>query len=695
MSAANTDSYRPGSRPNKSPLEHVWQPLTLNKITFKNRILQPAHSSQHGDARDHVFSDRQIAYFRERAKGGVALSVTETVAAARSALGSFFHVVDVYNEACIPSMIKMGEAVHEFDGRIMVQLASMGVHDKGRMFIDNAKPIWGASRIPSLMHNEMPQVMGPAEIAELAHDFGVSAANVQRAGLDGVELHGAHSYGLGQFLSPTYNKRNDAYGGTPAKRCRLMIDCAEQVRAQVGPDFVVGVRLSWDEFLGPEGGITPEQSEEQIDVLADTGLFDYFSISAGGYHTIHLALPGMEDEAPEGWLAPFSKRAKEIVGDRGQVFVVGKIRDLNTAENILAEGSADMVAMARQLLTDPHTVNKTAEGRESEIIRCNRCNECAGRLWEHRELVCALNPVSGRESYWGEGSLNLVTPECRKNIIVVGGGPAGMKAAAIAAKRGHQVSLLEKSDRLGGHLKLYAELPNMQGWSIAIDNLQREMANANVDVKLNSEATIADLRAVDADDIVIATGAAYENTGLSLYRPERDSVPGADGTTVLDVASAARLALNDPKSLGSNVLIIDETGAHLPFALAEMLASAGVSVEVLSPRMYAGERIYRNLDILYIFPRLKQLGVTITHQHFVESIRPDEVDVYDIWAGPGAIQTRKDVSSVAMSILRVPNDELYQTATAEFENVHQIGDMVAPRDATAVIYDGEELGRRL
>ena len=152
-------------------LKRVWEPLQLGKLNLRNRILQPAHSSQHGDPRDHVFSDRQVAYFKERAKGGVALSVTETVAAARSALGSFYHVVDVYNEACIPSMERLGEAVHEHDGRIMVQLASMGVHDRGRMFIDRARPVWGASRIPSLVHNEIPMVMGAEECAQLAQDF--------------------------------------------------------------------------------------------------------------------------------------------------------------------------------------------------------------------------------------------------------------------------------------------------------------------------------------------------------------------------------------------------------------------------------------------------------------------------------------------------------------------------------------------
>ena len=202
------------------------------------------------------------------------------------------------------------------------------------------------------------------------------------------------------------------------------------MREQVGDDFVVGVRLSWDEFMGPQGGITPEQSEEQLEVMTETGLFDFFSISAGGYHTIHLALPSMEGGEGEGWLEPFSKKAKEIVGDRARVFVVGKIRDLHKAEEILANGSADMIAMARQLLTDAYTVKKTQEGREHEIIRCNRCNECAGRLWEQRELVCALNPVSGREAYWGDGSLKKVEESARRQVLVVGGGPAGMKAAA-------------------------------------------------------------------------------------------------------------------------------------------------------------------------------------------------------------------------------------------------------------------------
>ena len=373
----------------------------------------------------------------------------------------------------------------------------------------------------------------------------------------------------------------------------------------------------------------------------------------------------------------------------------GKIRDLHTAEAILRDDAADMVALARQLLTDPFTVKKTEEGREDEIIRCNRCNECAGRLWEHRELICALNPVSGRESYWGDGSLKRVPKKKVKKVLIIGGGPAGMKCAALAAKRGHAVTLIEQRDVLGGHLRLYEQLPGMSDWGIAIDNLTREVRNSGVQVTLNSAADLDTLREFGADEYVIATGATYEDTGLSLYRPERESIPGSELPHVLDVGTVARLVLEDPQALGNNVLILDETGSSLPFAVAEIMAKAGTTVEVLSPRMYAGERIYRNLDILFIFPRLKQLGVRVTHQHFVEAIRPGEVDVYDIWAGPGEVSTRRDVDSVVMSILRVPNDALFNAAEATLENVTRIGDVAAPRDATAVIYDGEELGRRL
>jgi len=255
--------------------------------------------------------------------------------------------------------------------------------------------------------------------------------------------------------------------------------------------------------------------------------------------------------------------------------------------------------------------------------------------------------------------------------------------------------LLERADQLGGHLRVLEQLPGLTSWSIAIDNLEREVENAGVEVQYGVEVTPQSLRNIEASSVVVATGASYERTGESLYRPERQAIPGTDLPHVLDVGTATKRVLEDTQALGARVLILDETGGHLPFALAQVLAKAGVEVEVLSPRMFAGERLFRNLDIMYIFPRLKKLGIRITQQYFVEAIRPGEVDVYDIWVGPEVLETRERIDSVVMSILRAPNDELYIAAKDSFPEVVRIGDVAAPRDVTAAIFDGEKCGREL
>lgn len=269
--------------------------------------------------------------------------------------------------------------------------------------------------------------MEQEHIDELVKGFGESALNVKVSGLDGVEIHGAHSYLVGQFLSPAYNKRPDRYGGSVRKRCQLPMEIGEEIRKRVGRDFTVGIRLSFDEFLG-EAGITQEQTEEQLEILASTGLFDFFNISGGGYHTLHWAVAPMGIK--QGFMVPFGKRAKEIVGDRAKVFIVGRIIDLGVAEQIIADGAADMVAMTRAQMADPFLVAKAREGRDKEIIKCVGANECVARLFDNREVICMMNPTAGRERQWGHGTLKRVSKDAAKKIVVVGGGLAGMKAAA-------------------------------------------------------------------------------------------------------------------------------------------------------------------------------------------------------------------------------------------------------------------------
>ena len=262
-----------------------------------------------------------------------------------------------------------------------------------------------------------------------------------------------------------------------------------------------------------------------------------------------------------------------------------------------------MVALARQLLTDPFTVKKTREGREREIIRCNRCNECGARLFEHRELVCTLNPVSGREAYWGEGSLKRVPEADQKHIVVIGGGPAGMKAAAVAARRGHAVTLLERADKLGGHLRVLEQLPGMTDWAIAIDNLEREVENAGVEVRCGIEVTRQSLQNIEASSVVVATGAAYERTGLSLYRPEREEIPGAELPHVLDVGTATGRPSKTPRRSARACSSWMKPAAICLLPWPRCWPRQEERSRSSAPACLPANAL-SHLDIMYIFPRL-------------------------------------------------------------------------------------------
>lgn len=661
------------------------EPLSVGGIEIKNRIMVSGHTQLYGH--DGLLSDRHLGYYRERAMGGAGLLILEQQGAHPS--GRNYHAGCVaWDERAIPWYARLADAVHEFGATQFVQLFACGAQGSGTQYMDDWRPLWAASRIPSAVTEEMPVAMEQADIDELIEYFARSAANVQRGGLDGVEIHAAHSQLLGEFLSPAFNKRSDGYNGSVANRCRIVLEIGEAIRARVGSDFPLGLRLSYDEYL-PGTGITAEQTEEQLEIFSSAALFDFFDISAGGYHTLHIAVAPM-GTMPEGFLAESAKRAKEIVGDRARIFVVGRVLDLDKAENMLADGVTDMVAMTRAHMSDAHLVNKSLAGAGDTVNRCVGANVCLTRLIDNREVTCFQNPTMGREAYWGKGRLNTVKEADAKAFVVVGAGPAGLRFAATAARRGHQVKILEADAEPGGRLNLLKSLPSRSAWQQAIDNLTRACVAAGVDIVCGKTAVAEDVEGAHA---VFATGASWSRAGYSPYRPDRDTIPGWDQTFVIDIGTAVRRAVEDPNALGRRVLIIEECGDYLPLGLAEALAESGVEVEIVTPRPIAGADAQRTLDLPHIMPRLKKLGVQITTQHFIDAIADHTVGIYDVWGGEPV--ERINIDTVVVAISRVPNDTLFLSAQNGCRSHHRIGDVVAPRRLEAVIYEAERLAREL
>lgn len=666
-------------------LSKVWEPLTIGSTTVNHRIMSTGHTQLYGQ--NETLSDRHVAYYRERARGGAALLVLEQQAVVPA--GMAYHAACLaFEEKAIPQYKKLTTAVHEFGTKQFVQLFACGTQGKGTLHMDRWHPMWAASATPSIIYNEMPLVMEQEHIDELIRGFGISARNCREGGIDGVEIHAAHNQLVGEFLSPHFNRREDEWGGTLEKRCRLAIEVAKEIRRVAGSDYTVGMRMSWDEYLGPCGTQGP-QSEQQIEILAATGLFDFFNISAGGYHTLHIAVAPME-ATPPAFMEPFAARAKQIVGDRAKIFQVGRITDLATAERLLENGSTDMVALTRQQIADPFTVKKTREGRTDEITQCAGLNFCVERLVDNREVTCAINPSAGREAYWGEGSL--VPAAEPKNVLVVGAGPAGLRFASTAAARGHQVRVVDRSDELGGNWNTLRKLPSRKGWSIAIDNLKRNCATNGVAIELGVEATPEWIQAQGADAVVIATGAHWEKTGETPARPDRETIPGIDLPFVVDAGTAVKKALADAKSLGGSVLIVDDGSGYVPFGLAELLADNGVAVEVISPQLLLGEDLLKSLDMPHVFPRIVAKGVKLTPQTFIDEITPAGVTYGFIWGGE---RQTKAFDTVVIAMHKAPNADLYFALKGKVAELHRIGDCVAPRKPAAIIYEGEKLGREI
>jgi thioredoxin reductase len=539
--------------------------------------------------------------------------------------------------------------------------------------------LWGPSAVKSPVFGELPKAMDQDDVRELVSWFADCAENSCEGGFDGVELHGAHSFLLHQFLSPLYNKRTDEYGGPLENRLRLTAEVIAEVRRRIGRDRVLGVRLPLSD--GVPGGLDVDDAVEVARRLEAAGHIDYVNLSIGGYHD-GLSLAIAPSDLPDGWMLQSIARVKAGLR-RLPAFAVGGIRDAAHAERVLAEGTADMVAITRADIADPDFPNKVREGREEDVYHCIRCNQgCISRPQRGLPIACTVNPVVGREDAWGQ----LAPAASRRSWLVVGGGPAGMKAAETLARRGHRVTLIERDGALGGQVRLILRTPGRQSFEWLVRDLETQLRRLDVEVVLGVEAGPEAVLARRPDAVIVATGARPQRTGFSSVAPLVDRLPGADLRKV--VTGWDVLAGTAP--VGKRVVVLDDDGTRYAAGVVETLLDAGAEVELVTRFPSLFPPLVFTLESHFVCRRLLEKGLRVRTSTWARGIGETDVRVFRV--PDDAEDTIDGVDTVVLAAGSEPETALFDALRGRVQELHRIGDCLAPRRLDHAIYEGYVAG---
>jgi 2,4-dienoyl-CoA reductase-like NADH-dependent reductase (Old Yellow Enzyme family)/thioredoxin reductase len=629
--------------------ETLFSPFPVANLRLKNRILMAAmgNNFSHGDG---TVSDRAIAYYAARARGGAGLIITETSPVNLSGRHRTRGIC-AYDDSFLPGLRRLADAVHGEGGAMALQL-----HHAGRLADPDISggPALAPSPIARTRGGPVPKEMSLEEIGKTIADFASAARRAQRAGFDAVEVHGAHGYLIHQFFSPRLNRRKDVYGGSSENRGRLALEVLRRVRKEVGEAFPVIFRLSAQEYV--EGGYL---LEEAVDWAVEAERAGASALHVSGGTTESLAgsarvIPPMV--FPEGFHLPLAAAIKQRV--RIPVIAVGRLGSPEVAEQVLREGAADLVAAGRAFLCDPDWPRKALQGEADRIRPCVACNHCIWRLFQQEDLTCFQNALLGNEYRY-----RLDPAEKAKRVLVIGGGPGGLEAARVARKRGHRVTLWEKSSSLGGQMRLASIPPHKQTFRRALDWLIREVEREGIEVRLSTEGDSSNIPGEKADGVILAAGA----------RPIfPETFCGPKVMTAWEVLAG--------KETGKEVLILG--GGMVGMETAEFLSSKGCRVTVVEmlPKPAADmEGTTRAL----LLERLPASGIEVKLSTKVEQVRGGLV-----WVEGEGGKVCLEAETIVLALGAQANKEIRQALEGKVSPLLPVGDCLEPRRAREAIHEG-------
>jgi len=615
----------------------------IGSLELKNRIVLPPMgtnmASYTGEATDEI-----IRFYAERARGGCGLIITEITRIDDVTGVGMTGQLSVTSGKFVRKLVQLTDAVHQYDSKIFLQLHHPGREISSRS-LGGVQPV-APSPIPCKVVGEMPRELTTEECEDLIRKFISGAVFAKMAGFDGVELHAAHGYLLNQFLSPYTNKRTDRFGGDAEGRLTFIREIILGIQRACGKAFPVSVRLTCDEFV--EGGITLADAVWIVRRLEEIGIAA-IDVSAGIYESGYASIE--PQGLPEGWKKHLAAEIKKNVSI--PVIAVNNIKYPATAEHYLEEGVCDFIGIGRGQLADPEWGNKAKAGRDDELRKCLGCMYCFNCLGRLHPIECAVNPIVGREGKFNEDTLKKNGDG--KSVVVVGGGPAGMHAAVVCARRGYKVTLLERADRLGGTVNLAAIPPHKEMLAELIKTQALELELAGVDVRLNTEATVELIRSFDPYGVIVATGGT----------PIVPAIPGAD---MAHVCTAEQVLSGQVQVKGEKVVVVG--GGVTGLETAEVL-SANHSVTVVEMAKNVGTTLYTTVK-LFLMGRLQAAGVKIMTEQKLTQITADEV-ILTRGNAEELCCLQADAVVLAMGVR--PDRSLAEQIMAEFDHVTYVGDV--------------------